>query len=88
MRDICFWNQCQDGKTITRELYKQVRDEEYRKLTQNAKERSKWEAAIEILDKLILNDEFVEFLTFISNDYLIEALNQRKEKRQRERERE
>jgi malate synthase len=66
--------QTDDGKIITRELYKKIRDEEYQKLTHNSKEKGKWESALEILDKLILNDEFVEFLTFISNEYLIDGV--------------
>lgn len=64
----------QDGRVITRELYKKIRDEEFQKLTQDAKDRSKWDAAMEILDKLILRDDFVEFLTFVSNDYLVDGI--------------
>jgi malate synthase len=64
----------QDGRVITRELYKKIRDEEFQKLTQDTKDRSKWDVAMEILDKLILRDDFVEFLTFVSNDYLVDGI--------------
>ena len=57
-----------DGRTITRELYQQIRDEELTRLGEFGPGRL--EEAAEILDKLILTDDFVEFLTLIAYDYL------------------
>ena len=53
---------------ITTELYEQIRDEELAKLGGSAADC--YEEAAEILDELILTDEFVEFLTLIAYDYL------------------
>jgi malate synthase len=58
----------EDGTTITRELYKQIRDEEMKKLGEYGPGRL--EESAEILDRLILTDDFVEFLTLIAYDYL------------------
>jgi malate synthase len=58
----------EDGTTVTRELYKQIRDEEMKKLGEYGPGRL--EESAEILDRLILTDEFVEFLTLIAYDYL------------------
>ena len=57
-----------DGRSVTRELYKKIRDEELTKLGGSSVER--YEEAAELLDKLILNDEFIEFLTFPAYDLL------------------
>jgi malate synthase len=57
-----------DGRRVTRELYQQLRNEELAKLGGTAKER--YEESAELLDRLILNDEFVEFLTLIAYRYL------------------
>lgn len=57
-----------DGRPVTRELYRQIRDEELKKLGTQGPGRLA--EAAEILDKLILTDEFVEFLTLIAYDYL------------------
>ena len=57
-----------DGRPITRELYQQIRDEELKRLGEFGTGRL--EEAAEILDKLILTDDFVEFLTLIAYDYL------------------
>ncbi len=57
-----------DGRTVTRELYQQIRDEELTKLGGSSVER--YEESAELLDGLILNDEFVEFLTFPAYDLL------------------
>ncbi len=57
-----------DGRVINRELYEQIRDEELAKLGGSSADR--YEEAGEILDELILTDEFVEFLTLIAYDYL------------------
>jgi malate synthase len=57
-----------DGRTATRELYMRIRDEELAKLGGSDKEH--YEEAAELLDKLILSDEFVEFLTIPAYEYL------------------
>jgi len=57
-----------DGRVITTELYEQIRDEELARL--GGSDADRYEEAAEILDELILTDEFVEFLTLIAYDYL------------------
>ena len=57
-----------DGRPVTRELYARVRDEELAKLGGPGVER--YAEAAEILDKLCLSDEFIEFLTLIAYEYL------------------
>lgn len=57
-----------DGRPVTRDLYRQIRDEELHKLGGPGAER--YEESAELLDKLILTDEFIEFLTLIAYDYL------------------
>jgi malate synthase len=57
-----------DGRPVTRELYEQIRREELAKL--GGAEHQRYGDAAEILDRLILTDEFVEFLTLIAYDYL------------------
>lgn len=57
-----------DGRPVTRDLYRQIRDEELHKLGGPGAER--YEEAAELLDKLILTDQFIEFLTLIAYDYL------------------
>lgn len=57
-----------DGRSVTRELYMRIRDEELAKLGGSDKEH--YEEAAELLDKLILTDEFVEFLTLPAYEYL------------------
>ncbi len=58
----------EDGRPVTRALYEQIRDEELKRLGEFGPGRL--EEAGEILDKLILTDEFEEFLTLIAYDYL------------------
>lgn len=57
-----------DGRSVTRELYIRIRDEELAKLGGPGVER--YAEAAEILDKLCLSDEFIEFLTLIAYKYL------------------
>ena len=57
-----------DGQAITRELYERIRTEEMAKLTANG--ASRFGDAAEILDGLILNDDFVAFLTLPAYGYL------------------
>lgn len=57
-----------DGRPVTRALYQQIRAEELEKLGGSAAGRL--EEAAEILDRLVLTDDFVEFLTLIAYDFL------------------
>ncbi len=57
-----------DGRPVTKELYVQIRDEEIAKLGGTTVDR--YEEAAEILDKLCLSDEFIEFLTLIAYQHL------------------
>ena len=57
-----------DGRVITAELYEQIRDEELEAL--GGDEASRYGVAREILDGLILNEEFTEFLTQPAYAYL------------------
>ena len=50
-----------DGRALTRDLYQQIRVDELGKL--GGVEESRFGEAAEILDTLVLDDEFVEFLT-------------------------
>ncbi len=58
----------EDGCTVTQDLYQKVKEEELAKLGGRDKER--YREAEEILDKLVLSEEFVEFLTLVAYDYL------------------
>jgi malate synthase len=58
----------EDGRPVTSELYQQMRDEELNKLISQTD--SKYRQAAEILDGLILRDDFVEFLTIPAMKYL------------------
>ncbi len=55
-----------DGRTITADLYDQLRTEELAKLGGSAAAR--YEESTELLDRLVLSPEFVEFLTFPAYD--------------------
>jgi malate synthase len=57
-----------DGRTITADLYDQLRTEELAKLGGSAAAR--YEESTELLDKLVLSPEFVEFLTFPAYELL------------------
>jgi malate synthase len=57
-----------DGRPVTRELYARIREEELTKLGGSSVER--YEEATEILDRLCLSDEFIEFLTLIAYEHL------------------
>ncbi len=56
-----------DGRTVTRELYEQIRDEEL----QSIGERPHIGKAVEIFDRLILSDELADFLTLPAYDELL-----------------
>jgi malate synthase len=55
-----------DGHTVTREMYEQVRNEELAKLGSEGR----YKEAADILDSLVLNDQFEPFLTLPAYDYL------------------
>lgn len=57
-----------DGRTITADFYNQLRDEELAKLGGSSALR--YEESAELLDKLVLSKEFVEFLTYSAYELL------------------
>ena len=57
-----------DGRTIDQSLYQTLRDEELEKL--GGTDQGRYQEAVEILDRLVLTESFVEFLTLIAYDYL------------------
>ena len=58
-----------DDQTVTREMYQQIRDEELTRLKTEYGD-SRFDEAVEILDELILTDDFVPFLTLIAYRYI------------------
>jgi len=63
----------EDGRRITPELYKQIADEETSKvqaLSQQSHATSKINEARQVLDKLVLNSEFSDFLTISAYNLL------------------
>jgi len=50
-----------DGTVATRELYEKIRDEELAKI--GGRDQGRMREAVELLDSLVLNREFSEFLT-------------------------
>ena len=61
-----------DGKIVTQDLYKQLRDEEFAKLKESAPQGGtfRFDEAVKILDSLILKSEFTDFLTISAYPYL------------------
>lgn len=57
-----------DGRTVTPELYKSIRDQELQKL--GGPSQGMYKATVEILDGLILDKNFQEFLTIPAYNYL------------------
>lgn len=57
-----------DGRLITQELYSRIREEELTKL--GGPSHGRMGEAAEILDRLVLTDSFIEFLTLIAYDYI------------------
>ena len=57
-----------DGRPVTSELYESLRDEELESLGGSGE--SRYGDAVEILDQLVLNEEFTEFLTLPAYEYL------------------
>lgn len=58
----------EDGRVVDRDLYRSIRDEELSAL--GGREESRYGDAVEILDSLILSEEFTEFLTLPAYEYL------------------
>ncbi|MHC0038314.1 malate synthase A [Pseudoneobacillus sp. C159] len=56
-----------DGRKVTMEMYQQIKDEELEKIKlemgETAFENGRFDEAIKLFDRLILEDEFIEFLT-------------------------
>jgi malate synthase len=57
-----------DGRIVTADLYRVVRDEELARLS--GRGQGRLGDAAEILDRLVLGDEFTEFLTWLAYDLL------------------
>lgn len=60
-----------DGRQMTKELYREVRDKELSELTANGAGRFK--EAAEVLNYLVESDQFVDFLTVKAYEYLQNA---------------
>ncbi|WP_299157349.1 malate synthase A [uncultured Tenacibaculum sp.] len=64
----------EDGRTFTKDMYLQYKKEEIKKIKSYVGEaryaQGKFETAIKLFDDLILNKEFVEFLTLPAYKYL------------------
>lgn len=65
---ICHGAKLDDGRSVTRQMYEQFRTEELAKL--GGVGTAHYKEAAEIMDKLVLNDEFIEFLTYVAYPYL------------------
>ena len=61
-----------DGRLITAELYRRIRAEEVASLVQQrgAENTGALDKAVELLDEIVLADEFIEFLTLPGYRYL------------------
>ena len=57
-----------DGRAITAALYEQLRSEELAKL--GGSSAARYEESAELLDRLVLSEEFIEFLTFPAYEIL------------------
>ncbi len=60
----------EDGRPVTPELYRSVREQEVARLASERQDSSALRKAAEILDELVLSEEFTEFLTLIAYDHL------------------
>lgn len=58
-----------DGRSVTADLYKRLRDDELRKL--GGIDERHYRDVVEILDKLVLDDNFSEFLTLPAYEKLV-----------------
>ena len=61
-----------DGRTVTRELYEQLRTEELKKLKDSSTNSGqfRYDDAVKVLDPLILKTEFTDFLTIQAYSFL------------------
>jgi malate synthase len=55
--------QMDDGRRVTRELYHRIRREELEEFRQARGGESRYQEAAELLDRLVLDDDFIQFLT-------------------------
>ncbi|WP_237275205.1 malate synthase A [Tenacibaculum ovolyticum] len=66
--------QLEDGRVFTQEMYQQLKEEEIEKIKKYIGDtqyvNGKFELAIQLFDKLVLNKEFVEFLTLPAYQYI------------------
>ncbi len=60
----------EDGRPVTAELYRRVREEELGELRSGSQDPSRLEDAAELLDRLVLADTFIGFLTVPAYDAL------------------
>ena len=52
-----------DGRSVTGGLYTAIRDEERARLEADDRDAGQLADAVELLDRLVLDDDFAEFLT-------------------------
>jgi malate synthase len=60
----------EDGRQVTRELVRQIEDEELAKLPQASEAGRRFEEAREIFEQVALADEFVDFLTLPAYEHI------------------
>jgi malate synthase len=60
----------EDGRAITEGLYYQTREEEYAKISSGMKTTTHLQQARSILDALVVNEQFEDFLTIKAYEYL------------------
>jgi malate synthase len=65
---LCHQAKLDDGRPFTAAMYQQIRAEELANLGGSG--TAHYEESAEILDKLVLDDKFIEFLTFVAYPYL------------------
>jgi malate synthase len=65
---LCHGAKLDDGRVFTKAMYEQIRTEELAKL--GGADTAHYGEAVAILDELVLNDNFIEFLTFVAYPYL------------------
>ncbi|GAB4444686.1 MAG: malate synthase A [Anaerolineae bacterium] len=65
---LCHGAKLDDGRVFTKAMYEQIRTEELAKL--GGAGTAHYGEAVAILDELVLNDNFIEFLTFVAYPYL------------------